>query len=221
MGIGGLLATAFVVGLSGAMMPGSMLVVNIGEAARRGWLAGPLVVLGHALLELILVIMLVLGLETTLSRPVVAAGIGVVGGLVLLWMGYETVKGAYTGTVSMAAVDAAATAAATGQGSGWWRPPVAGAVASLSNPYWLLWWATIGAGFVVTAGAQGPVAVSAFYIGHISADLFWYTLVAVIVATGKRFMTDTLYRGILGTCGVFLIILALYFLNQGRILLGY
>ena len=47
--------TSFVVGLSGAMMPGPLLALNIGEAARRGFWAGPLLVLGHGIVELSLV----------------------------------------------------------------------------------------------------------------------------------------------------------------------
>src|SRR5207244_11352709 len=82
-------------------------------------------------------------------------------------------------------------------------PVVAGVTASISNPYWLVWWATVGAGFTVTALALGTAGVGAFYLGHISADFVWYTFVAGIVATGRRFMTDPVYRGLLVACAIF------------------
>ena len=43
--------TSFIVALSGALMPGPLLTVTVGEAARRGFWAGPLIIVGHALLE--------------------------------------------------------------------------------------------------------------------------------------------------------------------------
>ena len=43
--------SAFVIGLSGAMMPGPLLSASIGYTLERGFLAGgPLLVLGHAIL---------------------------------------------------------------------------------------------------------------------------------------------------------------------------
>ena len=44
------------------MMPGPLLTVTISEAARRGPLAGPLLVAGHAVLEGALVALLFFGL---------------------------------------------------------------------------------------------------------------------------------------------------------------
>ena len=47
-------AGSFVVGLSGAMAPGPVLTVTISETLKRGFKAGPLIILGHTLLEMIL-----------------------------------------------------------------------------------------------------------------------------------------------------------------------
>ena len=49
--LAGLASTSFIVALSGALMPGPLLTVTVGEAARRGFWAGPLIMVGHALLE--------------------------------------------------------------------------------------------------------------------------------------------------------------------------
>ena len=46
---------SFLVALTGAMMPGPVLTVTISESSRRGAWAGPLLMIGHALLELALI----------------------------------------------------------------------------------------------------------------------------------------------------------------------
>lgn len=50
-----LFTTAFLVGLSGAMMSGAMLTVTISETTRRGFWVSSQVVLGHVVVELLLV----------------------------------------------------------------------------------------------------------------------------------------------------------------------
>jgi len=50
--LAGVPITSFVVALSGALMPGPLLTVTVGEATRRGFWAGPLIILGHGILEM-------------------------------------------------------------------------------------------------------------------------------------------------------------------------
>ena len=68
MTISALFITAFLIGLSGAMMPGPLLTVTIAESIKRGFIAGPLIMLGHAVLEFSLIIALVAGLSAFLSK---------------------------------------------------------------------------------------------------------------------------------------------------------
>lgn len=208
-----IVGSAFVVGLSGAMMPGSMLVLTIAEVGRRGFWAGPLVVAGHALLELLMVTALLFGLSELLAMPAVGGTVGILGGAVLAWMGYGIVRAVAGGKVTLST--AAAGQAASAQAGGLWRPFLGGIASSISNPYWLLWWATIGAGYVLLSFGQGLFGVSCFFIGHISADLSWYVLVALAAAGGQRLLPDRLYRGILTACGLFLIAFAGYFVYLG------
>ena len=79
------------VGLSGALMPGPMLTVTINESYRRGFVAGPLVVAGHAVLEGALIVLLVLGLDQVLGNDAFFGVVGVAGGAFLLWMGLDMV----------------------------------------------------------------------------------------------------------------------------------
>ena len=86
-------AASFSIGLSGAMSPGPLTVFVMGQSARYGVLAGPLASLGHGLLEFALVVLLWLGLARVLQWDPVLAVIGVFGGLVMIWMGWQIVSG--------------------------------------------------------------------------------------------------------------------------------
>ena len=76
-------ATSFVLALSGALMPGPLLTITLSESAKRGFRAGPLVVLGHGILELALVLLLFLGLAPVLKNDHVIGGLGVTGAVIL------------------------------------------------------------------------------------------------------------------------------------------
>lgn len=213
--------TAFVVGFSGAMMPGPLLTVTITETARRGFIAGPLLVLGHAILEGMLVIALALGLGTFLVRPAVGKAIAIVGGIFLAWMGFQMARDAFQGRVELGDLeksksDSVEKTMAGGQKiSSSMHPVPAGILVSLSNPYWTLWWATIGLGYITMSLKHGTAGTIFFFSGHILADLGWYSLVAAGVAGGKRFMGPRFYRGIIIVCGVFLVALGGSFVYYG------
>lgn len=213
-----LFTTAFIVGLSGAMMPGPMLTLTVGEVSRRGFWAGPLIVAGHAVIELILVIGLALGLVHFMQQPAVTGSIGLFGGAVLVWMGWGIGKDAWTKKVCFAASAGAPTVPAETADHGG-RLLFSGILTSIANPYWSLWWATVGMGYVVMAGR--PAGLAAFFTGHIFADIAWYSLVALAVHTGRNFINDAVFRAVLVSCGCFLVLLGGYFLHNGILLLGW
>ncbi len=199
----------WLIGFSGAMMPGPVTTLIVTETARRGFIAGPLITLGHVLLELVMVIALFFGLGDVLKQNYVAGAIGVLGGLFLLWMGFDIAQSAWRGKVSLNNLSATNSTNSSG------NPIIAGILTSVANPYWLLWWATVGATYLITFRMFGIAGVIAFYIGHTLADWVWNNVVAFIVATGRRVMSDRVYRGILLVCGIFLIALSFYFVQSG------
>lgn len=152
-------------------------------------------------------VLLAIGLSPILSGGVVPGLVGLLGGGFLIWIGLKTLRAAPR--LSLAAELATVR---PGIASG---PVIAGVTASISNPYWLVWWATVGAGFTLTALALGFLGVAAFYLGHISADFVWYSFVAGLVATGRRYMTDPVYRGLLVACAIFLLALGAFFILSG------
>lgn len=199
---------SFTLALSGALMPGPLFTITISESARRGFVAGPLLMVGHALLEAVLVVAVMQGLGAYLKLPPVIGVIALLGGSFLLYMGADMVRSA--GKLSLQS-DAGELAAPPAR-----HPVLIGIFASLSNPYWTLWWATIGLGYLVTAMKTGPPGVVAFFLGHISADFAWYSLVSLGVSRGKTFLQDSGYRGLIRVCGVFLVLFGGWFLLYAK-----
>ncbi len=94
------------------------------------------------------------------------------------------------------------------------NPYIAGLVTSAANPYFWIWWLTIGSAMVI-AGLAGGIALAAvFMAGHWCADLGWYTFVSAGISRGRAFLSDLSYRRIMGVCGVFLILFGAYYLSS-------
>lgn len=197
--------SSFVVAFSGAMMPGPLLTATISESTRRGFRAGPLMIVGHATLELAFVIALLLGLSPFLKQDKVFVVVALTGGAILLWMAAGMFRSLPTLRLSWEA------GASTRR-----YLPLCGLLLSIANPYWFVWWATIGVVFILKSSQQGLglVGVIAFYVGHILADFVWYSMVSLAVAKGRRFLSDRLYRGIIGGCAVFMLGFAVYFIGS-------
>jgi len=79
-----------------------------------------------------------------------------------------------------------------------------------------VWWATVGLSFIEESREAGTAGIAAFYTGHISADIIWYVMIALTVSSGKKFLSDTIYKVIVRCCGIFLICLDLYFAYAGK-----
>jgi threonine/homoserine/homoserine lactone efflux protein len=203
-----LAGTAFVVGFSGAMMPGPVLTVTITEVPRHGWTTGLLVSLGHGAVELALVAALYLGAAPLISQSSFSKIVGLAGGAILLWMGGQMAIGGVRGSVGLRLDPEGGNAKPS-------RPAVLGGATTLSNPYWYLWWATVGMAYMVQAMRHGYVGVAFFFSGHLMADVGWYSLVSVVMVLGQRAMNDAVYRALVGVCGLFLTGLGVYFVWFG------
>lgn len=188
------------IALSGALMPGPVLTVTISESSRRGIWAGPLIILGHAILELCLVLLLLLGLGPYLRKDLVFGVIAFSGALILMWMAISMFRSIPSLTLSLKPNASSGT-----------HPVLAGILMSLANPYWFIWWATIGLGYIVYAAEFGALGVIVFFAGHISADFSWYLIVSLAVSRGRWFMGDKVYKGVVAVCGCALVVFGIWF----------
>ena len=207
-------ANSFLVGLSGAVSPGPLLAFNIKETLRVGFIAGPLVVAGHSLLELVTVAALAFGLAQVLDSDPVVAAIGLLGGGFLVWMSWGLLRNSSKDVPSLSGWSASQSRVGL-------RPLVGGALVSLSNPFWALWWLTVGAALITRSLEAGLMGIASFYLGHILSDLVWYGFVSATVVSGKRFLSRNVFRGIILVCGSFMGLLGVYFVVTGIRLLGW
>jgi threonine/homoserine/homoserine lactone efflux protein len=196
--------TSFVLALSGALMPGPLMTVTVSESSRRGASTGPLMIFGHGLLELVLVIALISGLAPILVRDDVFIFISLTGGAVLLWMGISMLRSLPHLSLDCQPTDEKSR-----------NLVVLGIVLSAVNPYWLLWWASIGLGYIMHALKFGLLGVTAFFLGHILADLAWYGLISLGITKGQHLFSNNFYRKLIGGCAVFLIVFSCWFFFSG------
>jgi threonine/homoserine/homoserine lactone efflux protein len=203
---------SFVVALSGAMAPGPLLtytVIKTMQSRRRGYLVGAWIIAGHALLETALIVALLLGFSLILKNPTVLKIIGVLGGLFLVFLGLRLLVDVARGRVRAPAeseVPAAGVPAALG------NPVLGGALVSMSNPYWWIWWATIGFAFMIRyqISFTNLPALFAFLIGHEAGDLAWYLAVSTLVYLGRNRFNMRVYNAVLFICGCVMVGFGLY-----------
>ena len=90
-----------------------------------------------------------------------------------------------------------------------------GAVLSAANPYWVLWWATTGLAYINLARTLGIAGLTAFFVGHILSDYTWYGFVSVLVAKGRKRISDRFYRWLVGVCAAVLVCFGVMFMVAG------
>lgn len=216
--LGAIFSLSFLVALTGAMSPGPLLTYTIIKSAKtgtRGYLMGLWVITGHAILEVGVIALLLLGFSYALTNILVVRGIGIVGGAILLAFGVSVIRDGYQGKISSCFLSSPETNTPG-------RPPsdsrimenpvLGGMVVSMSNPYWWVWWATIGLAFMVQfeISFKHWPRLMAFFLGHEAGDLAWYLVVSVLAFFGLRKINRKAYSTILLCCGVFMILFGVF-----------
>ncbi len=193
-----MLAMAFLIGLTGALAPGPTLVATVNSSLKTGWTAGPKIAAGHALVETALFLLIVFGLAAAAQQY--SHIIAIIGGLALVAFGLLTVKGSRSASLASAANYNAGNAY------------LAGIITSAANPYFWIWWLSVGSAFVIDGLRGGLIMAGLFMVGHWGADFGWYTIVSASLDKGRSILSEANYRRILAVCGGFLILFGLYYM---------
>jgi threonine/homoserine/homoserine lactone efflux protein len=139
----------------------------------------------------------------------VRAASAVLGGSILIWLGVEMML--RSGRLSF---KGPRETPGPRQGR---NPIITGAVTSLANPYWTLWWATFGLGYLMKISDKGLPGTAVFFTGHIAADFAWYSMVSFGVSKGAAIiMRDKAYHALLRACGIFLVLFGGWFILTAK-----
>jgi threonine/homoserine/homoserine lactone efflux protein len=206
---------SLLVAFSGALVPGPMLTLVISSVAEKGFWTSFFIVVGHSLLELLVVISFFLGVLKYLENPLIVKIIAILGGVFLLYLGVDIIISIFRKKYIIDFKSIVKKRTITGKSTV--IVILKGILISLMNPYWYIWWMTIGAAFIIKSVEFNIPGISSFYLGHISADFIWYLFIGFLINTGRKFFNQKIYNGILAACSIFLFYLGVRFIIEALI----
>ena len=144
---------------SGALQPGPVTATAITMGTRNRY-AGILIAIGHGIVEFPLIVVIILGLGKYFEMPKVKIAIGLAGGVFLLLMAIQSLLSLKATLDNQSKIQKD-------------KPITAGIILSAGNPYFLIWWATVGLALATQAKQWGIWAFALFAVTHWSVDLIW------------------------------------------------
>ena len=182
------------------MAPGPISAVTVGKgnhSARAGaWIA-----IGHGIFEIPLMFAILFGLGAVISHPPVKFTIFIVGGMFLFLMGWDMFA-------SLRKTDVQSKETTQ-------SPVTTGILLTAGNPYFLIWWATVGAALLLQAKAFGWIGFLLFATLHWLCDLTWLSILSYASNKGGHVFGNVFQKILFVVCGTFLILFSIKFVHDG------
>lgn len=195
-----ILLSVVVISLSGVMMPGPMFAVVLAKSYRSPW-AGTQMSLGHAVIEVPLILLIYFGFAQLFQNNIVQFVLSIIGGGMIFWLGIAMFR---------------ARAEVVQKGKDLpYNAFVAGIITSGFNPFFLLWWATIGSMLIMRFLDFGTTGLIVFIIVHWLCDLAWLSLVSNLVYRTRSLWGQKFQNGLFIGCSLLLIGFGGWFLASG------
>lgn len=214
------------ISLSGVLAPGPVTAATIAAATDRRH-AGAWIAVGHAAVELPLMGLILLGIGAFFRVEAVKIAIGLLGGAFLLWMGVQTLRHRGDSTADPTDDDPNPSSdpggpdhAVRADTPSPRHPLWTGVLLTGGNPYFLIWWATIGLALATQAAEFGAIAFAVFALVHWLCDLFWLEALSVATYQGSRLLGPRRQRIVLRVCAVGLLLFGLKFLYDAAVLVA-
>jgi threonine/homoserine/homoserine lactone efflux protein len=183
--LGLFLLSAAGISLTGVMMPGPMTAATIAKGYRDKH-AGAWIAAGHAVIEVPLIAVIYFGFGRLISSPRAETVIFLVGGLMLLYLGFRMFR---------------ATREAPGAISGLPASPLlTGIVITGTNPGFYVWWAIVGTALVTGAARFGIIGVVLLALVHLPCDLGWSEFLSIGTFESRRWWTKKVQKAVFSVC---------------------
>ena len=201
------------VSTSGVLSPGPLFFINILYGSKYGSFVGLKIASGHAIIEFPLIIMLSYGFYTFSSLDVSDAifkVIGIIGGIFILifsLLQINSVRDKKSNTTIK-------SNGISNTKSNIRNPILAGFIFTLLNPFFLVWWLTIGSKLISDSLINFGIVegTSLVFFSHIWMDYFWLWFTSFMINKGKSIIKEKVYRIFVFTISVILGIYGFYLL---------
>lgn len=190
---------AVLISLSGVMAPGPITAVTIGKGNESPH-AGALVALGHGIVEIPLMLFIFYGFGYLFQLYQTRVIIGFAGGAFLIFMAVGMFR-----SVRQVQVNSRSNVHS---------PITAGIFLSLGNPYFLIWWATVGTALILRSGRFGTLAFFIFAFAHWSCDFLWCYFLSTVSFKGRQFLGLRFQKIVFTICGVVLLFFGVKFIRD-------
>ena len=195
-----ILLSVVVISFSGVMMPGPMFAVTLTKSYRSPW-AGVYISLGHAVIEVPLVLLIYFGFAQFFQNNIVQLVLSVLGSGMIIWLGISMFR---------------ARAEVVNRGKDLpYNSFAAGIITSGFNPFFLVWWATIGFMLISRIAGFGIFGLIIFIIVHWLCDLVWLSIVSVTIYKTHSLWGRKIQEWLFIACSLLLIGFAIWFLVSG------
>lgn len=195
--------TIILVTASGALAPGPLFFETISKGSKIGAKSGIIFSIAHSVVEFSLIMLFAIGLITIANEPIVKLVIGLLGGTTLIIFGllqvyktivYKNEENKYTK-------------------SSFRHLFLIGLAFTGLNPYFLIWWLTVGANLIIISLEFAAFAGVIFmYICHVWIDYVWYTTVAHLAKKGADIIGNKWYKTIMIIFGFILVYFGITFI---------
>lgn len=210
------LGTVAAISVTGVMMPGPVTAAAIAKGYHRKW-AGMHIAFGHAVVEFPTIALIALGFSALLGHPYVSVVIGMLGGAMLIFMGGSMILSRGGVIAKLGAPgkegpkETGGKAAAAADDPFPYHPFIAGIITTASNPYYILWWATLGAALIANALQFGLLVLLVFAVLHWSIDLGWDVFLSYTVHRSRALWNARVYIGVFAVCGAIMLAFGIWF----------
>ena len=203
------------VSTSGVLSPGPLFFINILYGSKYGSFVGLKIASGHAIVEFPLIVALSYGLYsfsyTLHVSDVIFKVIGLIGGIFLLLFSILQI-------ISILKDKSTNSQAITNLKFNIKNPILAGFIFTILNPFFLVWWLTIGSKLISDSVINFGIVegISIIFFSHIWMDYFWLWFTSFMINKGKSIIKEKVYRvfvfaisAILGIYGFYMLFMSL------------